>query len=36
MSLVLTEPLASKNLSVFELVALGRQPYTPIGLATYR
>ena len=25
---VLTEPLASKNLSVFELVALGRQPYT--------
>ena len=28
MSLVLTEPLASKNLSVFEVVALGRQPYT--------
>lgn len=28
MSLVLTEPVASKNLSVFELVALGRQPYT--------
>lgn len=28
LSLVLTEPLASKNLSVFELVALGRQPYT--------
>ncbi len=28
MSLVLTETLASKNLSVFELVALGRQPYT--------
>ncbi|WP_142783551.1 ABC transporter ATP-binding protein [Changchengzhania lutea] len=28
MSLVLTEPIASKNLSVFELVALGRQPYT--------
>lgn len=28
MSLVLTEPLASKNLSVLELVALGRQPYT--------
>ena len=27
-SLVLTEPIASKNLSVFELVALGRQPYT--------
>ncbi len=28
MSLVLTEPVASKNLSVFELIALGRQPYT--------
>jgi len=28
MSLVLTEPISSKNLSVFELVALGRQPYT--------
>jgi len=28
MSLVLTEQLASKNLNVFELVALGRQPYT--------
>jgi iron complex transport system ATP-binding protein len=28
MSLVLTEQLMSKNLSVFELVALGRQPYT--------
>ncbi|WP_194768822.1 ABC transporter ATP-binding protein [Tamlana sp. I1] len=28
LSLVLTEPLASKNLTVFELVALGRQPYT--------
>jgi iron complex transport system ATP-binding protein len=28
MSVVLTEPLATKNLSVFELVALGRQPYT--------
>jgi iron complex transport system ATP-binding protein len=28
MSLVLTEQLISKNLSVFELVALGRQPYT--------
>ncbi|GAL71351.1 iron(III) ABC transporter ATP-binding protein putative [Jejuia pallidilutea] len=28
MSLVLTEPITSKNLSVFELVALGRQPYT--------
>jgi iron complex transport system ATP-binding protein len=27
-SLVLTEPLFSKNLSVEELVALGRQPYT--------
>jgi iron complex transport system ATP-binding protein len=28
LSLVLTEPLISKNLTVFELVALGRQPYT--------
>lgn len=28
MSLVLTEHVASKNLSVFELIALGRQPYT--------
>lgn len=28
MSLVLTEPLSSKNLSVKELIALGRQPYT--------
>lgn len=28
LSLVLTEPIVSKNLSVFELVALGRQPYT--------
>ena len=28
LSLVLTEPIASKNLSVYELVALGRQPYT--------
>jgi len=28
MSLVLTESIASKNLSVFEIVALGRQPYT--------
>lgn len=28
MSLVLTEKIASKNLSVFELIALGRQPYT--------
>ena len=28
MSIVLTESLASKNLTVFELVALGRQPYT--------
>lgn len=27
-ALVLTEPLASKNLTVTELVALGRQPYT--------
>lgn len=28
LSLVLTEQIASKNLAVFELVALGRQPYT--------
>lgn len=28
MSLVLTEQLMSKNLSVLELIALGRQPYT--------
>jgi iron complex transport system ATP-binding protein len=28
LSLVLTEPLVSKNLSVYELVALGRYPYT--------
>lgn len=28
LSLVLTEPIASKNLTIFELVALGRQPYT--------
>ncbi|MCC1483580.1 ABC transporter ATP-binding protein [Winogradskyella immobilis] len=28
LSLVLTEPLVAKNLSVYELVALGRQPYT--------
>ncbi len=28
MSLVLTEQITSKNLSVFELVALGRHPYT--------
>jgi len=28
LSIVLTEPLLVKNLSVFELVALGRQPYT--------
>ncbi|PIF01311.1 MAG: ABC transporter ATP-binding protein [Maribacter sp.] len=27
-SVVLTEPLASKNLVVIELIALGRQPYT--------
>ncbi|WP_349740123.1 ABC transporter ATP-binding protein [Maribacter sp.] len=27
-SVVLTEPIASKNLSVHELLALGRQPYT--------
>ncbi|NIK92910.1 ABC transporter ATP-binding protein [Mangrovimonas sp. CR14] len=28
LSLVLTEKMASKNLSVFELIALGRHPYT--------
>lgn len=28
LSLVLTEPIASKNLTVIELVTLGRQPYT--------
>ncbi len=28
LSLVLTEQIASKNLTVFELIALGRQPYT--------
>lgn len=28
LSLVLTEPIVSKNLSVYELIALGRQPYT--------
>lgn len=28
LSLVLTEALSSKNLTVFELIALGRQPYT--------
>lgn len=28
LSLVLTEPLQAKNLSVYELVALGRHPYT--------
>lgn len=27
-SVVLTEPVASKNMTVFELVALGRSPYT--------
>ncbi|PCJ93413.1 MAG: ABC transporter ATP-binding protein [Flavobacteriaceae bacterium] len=27
-SLVLTEPIASKNLTVLELICLGRQPYT--------
>ncbi|MBQ4914834.1 ABC transporter ATP-binding protein [Maribacter sp. MMG018] len=27
-SVVLTEPIASKNLTVVELIALGRQPYT--------
>ena len=25
---MLTEPIASKNMSVLELIALGRQPYT--------
>lgn len=28
LSIVLTEPLTSKNLTVYELVALGRHPYT--------
>lgn len=28
LSVVLTEPIASKNLTVFELIALGRLPYT--------
>ena len=28
LSLVLTEPIPSKNLSVYEVVGLGRQPYT--------
>ena len=28
LSLVLTDPIASRNLTVLELVALGRQPYT--------
>lgn len=28
LSVVLTEPIASKNLTVAELIALGRQPYT--------
>ncbi|MBT8325996.1 MAG: ABC transporter ATP-binding protein [Winogradskyella sp.] len=28
LSIVLTEPVMSKNLSVFELIALGRHPYT--------
>ncbi len=27
-SMVLTEPIATKNLTVFEVIALGRQPYT--------
>lgn len=37
MSLVLTEQIASKNLTVFELIALGRQPYTNwIGNLTER
>ncbi|MBQ0767856.1 MAG: ABC transporter ATP-binding protein [Bizionia sp.] len=28
LSIVLTEPITSKNMSIFELIALGRQPYT--------
>ena len=28
LSIVLTEPLASKNMTVLELITLGRQPYT--------
>jgi len=28
LSVVLTEPIASKNLTVLELISLGRQPYT--------
>ncbi len=28
LSVVLTEPIATKNLTVYEIVALGRQPYT--------
>jgi len=35
-SVVLTEPLASKNLTVIELITLGRQPYTNwIGKLSY-
>ena len=35
MSVVLTDPLASKNLTVKELIGLGRQPYTNwLGLLT--
>lgn len=37
LSIVLTEPLLSKNMSVFDLVALGRHPYTNwIGNLTER
>lgn len=35
MGLVLTNPIINKDLSVFEIVALGRQPYTNwLGLLT--
>lgn len=36
-SMVLTEPIASKNMTVIELIALGRQPYTNwIGTLSHR
>ncbi len=36
-SVVLTEPIASKNLTVWELIGLGRQPYTNwIGTLTQK
>lgn len=36
-SLVLTDPIASKNMTVYEMIALGRQPYTNwIGSLTSR